>query len=74
MYPNFQDPDSKLSSGAENIIVSVQKRRKVLSGETYHKQLVDENGQPIYPTNCDIPSSIHNPWSTMVIIVWYNVI
>jgi hypothetical protein len=42
MYPNLQDPDSK-SSLAENI-PPVQKCRKLLLGEKYHKKLVDENG------------------------------
>jgi hypothetical protein len=65
MYPNLQDPDSESSSDAENIPVPVQKRRKVLSGATYRKQLVDENGQPLYPANCDIPSS--SPRDT-----WHN--
>ena len=74
MYPNLQDPNSESSSDGENIPVLVQKCQKVLSRETYHKQLVDENGQPLYPTNCDISSSSSNPWSTMVIIVWYNII
>jgi hypothetical protein len=74
MYQNLQDHDSKSSSDAENIPVPVQKRWKVLSRTTYRKQLVDENGQPLYPANCDIPSSSRNHWSAMVIIVWYNVI
>jgi hypothetical protein len=73
MYPNLQDPDSESSSDAENI-PPVQKCRKLLSGATYRKQLVDENGQPLYPANCNMPSSSRNPGSTMVIIVWYNVI
>jgi hypothetical protein len=73
MYPNLQDPDSKSISNAKNIPL-VQKCRKLLSGETYRKQLVDENGQPLYLANCNMPSSSHNPGSTMVIIVWYNVI
>jgi hypothetical protein len=74
MYPNLQDPDSKSSSDAKNIPVPVQKCRKVLLGATHRKQLVDENGQPLYPANCDIPSSSRNTWLKMVIIVWYNVI
>jgi hypothetical protein len=74
MYPNFPDPDSKSSSDAQNIPVPVQKCWKVLLGETYHKKLVNENGQPLYLANCDIPSSSHNPWLAIVIIFWYNVI
>ena len=74
MYPNLQDLDSESSSYAENIPVLVQKCQKVLSRETYRKKLVDENGQLLYPANCAIPSSSCNPLSTMVIIVWYNVI
>jgi hypothetical protein len=73
MYPNLQDPDSESSSDAENI-PPFQKHRKLLSGATYHKQLVDENGQPLHPANWNMASSSHNPGSTMVIIVWYNVI
>jgi hypothetical protein len=60
-----EDPDSELSSDEENIPIAVQKRRKVLSGETYHKQLVDENGKLLYVANCGIPSSSRNPGSTM---------
>jgi hypothetical protein len=74
MYPNLQDPDSESSSDADNI-PPIQKRRKLLSGETYRKQLVDENGQPLYVVNSNMPSSSRNPGSTMVIInVGYNVI
>ena len=46
-------------------------------GASYRKaHLVDENGQPIHPTNCKISSSSHNPKEMMaIIIVWYiNVI
>jgi hypothetical protein len=74
MCPILKDPNSESSSDAKNIPVLVQKRWKVLSGATYRKKLVYENGQPLYPINCDIPSSNRNPWSMMVIIVWYNVI
>ena len=49
------------------------KLQKILSGVTYNKQLVDENGQLLYPSNCNMPSSSHNPRLMMVIIVWYNV-
>ena len=44
MYSNLQEPDSELSSDAENIPVPIQIRRKVLLGATYCKKLVDENG------------------------------
>jgi hypothetical protein len=74
MYPNLQDPDSESSSDADNIPVPIQKRWKLLSGETYRKQLVDENGQPLYAANSNMPSSSRNPGSAMVIIVLYNVI
>jgi hypothetical protein len=73
MYQNLQDPDSKSSSDAKNI-PPVQKNQKLLLGTTYRKQLVEENGQPLYPANCNIPYSSRNHGSTMVIIVWYNVI
>jgi hypothetical protein len=56
MYPNLQDPDSESSSDVENIPVLVQKHWKVLSREKYRKHFVDENGHPLYPANCDIPS------------------
>ena len=78
MYANFQvHTNSKLSLDTQNIQTS-PKRQKLLSGATYRKaHLVDENGQPLHPSNCNnIASSSHNPGTMMVIIVvWYiNVI
>jgi hypothetical protein len=57
MYPNLQDPNSESSSDANNI-PPIQKHWKLLSGETYRKQLVDENGRPIYAVNNNMPYSI----------------
>lgn len=75
MYPNLYAWHELGSTSDAKNIQTVPKRRKLLSGETYHKQLVDENGQPLHPmTNCNMTSSIHNHVSTMVIIVWYNAI
>ena len=76
MYTNLQfHADSALSSDAQNI-QTTPKRRKFLSEAAYRKvHLVDENGQPLHPANCnDIASSSHNPGTMMVIIiimVWY---
>ena len=65
---------SESSSYAQNIRI-VQKRRKLLSGAAYRKaRLVDENGKPLHPAICNMPSSSHNLGTMMVIIVWYNVI
>ena len=69
--------DSKSISYAQNI-QTTPKHQKLLSGAAYCKaHLVDENGQPLHPANCNnIASSSHNPGTMMVIInVWYiNVI
>ena len=77
MYTNLQvHADSSSSSDAQNI-QTTPKCWKLLSGAAYCKaHLVDENGQPLHPTNCNIASSSHNPGTMMVIIiVWYiNVI
>ena len=77
MYTNLQvHADLELSLDAQNI-QTVPKHWKFLSGATYHKaHLVDENGHPLHPANCNIASSSHNPGTMMVIIiVWYiNVI
>ena len=78
MYTNFQvHANSSLSSDAQNYIQSTApKHRKFLLGAAYRKtHLVDENRQPLHPTNCNnIASSSHNPRTMMVIIiisVWY---
>ena len=72
MYcPNLQDPNSESSSYTLSNIPLVQKHRKLLLAVAYNKELVDENGQPLYPTKCNMPSSSCNP---AIIIVWYNVI
>ena len=79
MYTNFQvHVDSTSSLDAQNIQTTL-KHQKLLSGAAYHKaHLVDENGQPLHPSNCNnIASSSHNPGTMMVIIIvnWYiNVI
>ena len=77
MYTNFQvHVDSKSSSDAQTIQKS-PKCRKLLSGAAYRKaHLVDENGQLLHPSNCNIACSSHNPGIIMVIIIiWYiNVI
>ena len=78
MYKDFQvHADSESSLDAQNI-QTAPKRRKLLSGATYHNaHLVDENGQSLHPVNCKIASSSHiNPGTMMVIIIfWYiNVI
>ena len=76
MYTNLQvHADSTSSSDAQNI-QTTPKRRKFLSGIAYRKaHLVDENRQPLHPTNCNnIASSSHNPRTMMVfiiIIIWY---
>ena len=78
MYTNLQvHADSSSSLDAQNYIQSTApKHRKFLSGAAYRKtHLVDENGQPLHPANCNnIASSSHNPGTMMVIIiiiVWY---
>ena len=71
MYTNFQvHADSESSSDAKSI-QTAPKRRKLLSGAAYRKaHLVDENGQPLHPANCNnIASSSHNPGTMMVIII-----
>ena len=78
MYKNLQvHADSESSPDTQNIPTS-PKRQKLLSGAAYHKvHLVDENGQPLHPANCNnIASSSHNPRKMIVIIFfWYiNVI
>ena len=75
MYTNLQvRADSTSSSDVQNI-QTAPKHRKFLSGVAYRKaHLVDENGQPLHPANCNnIASSSHNPGTMMVIIiiVWY---
>ena len=75
MYTNLQvHADSTSSSDAQNI-QTAPKRWKLLLGAAYRKaHLVDENGQPLHPANCNnIASSSHNPRAMMVIIiiVWY---
>ena len=75
MYTNLQVyADSESSLDAQNIQIA-PKHRKLLSGAAYRKaHLVDENGQPLHPTNCyNIASSSHNLGTMMVIIiiVWY---
>ena len=67
MYTNLQvHVDSTSSSDAQNIQIA-PKRRKFLSGAAYCKtHLVDEDGQPLHPANCNnIASSSHNP-KTMI--------
>jgi hypothetical protein len=44
----------------------VPKFRKLLSGERYHKQMFDENGQLLYPTNPNMPSSSNQPGSMVL--------
>ena len=77
MHTNLQvHADSDSSSDAQNIRTT-PKRQKLLSGVAYHKvHLVDENGQPLHPVNCNMASSRHNLGTMMVIIIfWYiNVI
>ena len=77
MYTNFQvHADLESISDAQNI-QTVPKCRKLLSRAAYRKvRLVDENGQPLHPTNCNIVYSSHNPGTMMVIVIfWYiNVI
>ena len=68
MYPNLEDCDSESSSDAKNI-PPFQKHQKLLSGATYHKQLVDENGHPLHPANWNMTSSNYNLGSMMVIII-----
>ena len=75
IYTNLQvHADSELSSDAQNI-QTAPKHRKLLSGAAYHKvHLVDKNGQPLHPANCNnIASCSHNPGIAMVIIiiVWH---
>ena len=56
MYTNLQvHADSSSSSDAHNYIQSTApKHRKFLSGAAYRKtHLVDENGQPLHPANCN---------------------
>ena len=66
MYSILQDPDSGLNSNAQDIPL-VLKYPTFLSGTRYHKQLVDENGQSLYPTNLNMKISIHNLRSSLVI-------
>ena len=69
MYTNLQvHGDSESSSDAQNIQMSAPKHRKLLSGAAYRKaHLIDENGQPLHPANCNnVASSSHNPGTMMV--------
>ena len=72
-YTNLQvHADSLSSSNAQNYIQSTApKHRKFLSGDGYcMTHLVDENGQPLHPANCNnIASSSHNLETMMVIII-----
>ena len=67
MYINLQvHADLESILDAQNIQV-VSKIWKLLSGAAYCKaQLVDENGKPLHPENCNMPSSSHNPRTMMV--------
>jgi hypothetical protein len=49
-----------LSLDAQDIPV-VPKLRKILSGKRYYKKMFDKNGQLIYPTNLNMPSSSSHP-------------
>ena len=76
MYTNLQvHVDLESSSNVQDIQIA-PKHRKLLSGAAYRKALlVDENGQPLHPANCNnIASSSHILGIMMVIIiiiVWY---
>ena len=76
MFTNLQvHVDSKSSSDAQNIQTSPKHRKPLLGAVYYKARLEDENRQSLYPANCNMPSSSHNPCTIMVIIiVWYNVI
>ena len=78
MYTNLQVHANSTSSSDAKKIQTSPKRRKFLLGATYRKpHLVDENGQPLHPANCNyIAHSSHNIEIMMVIInFWYiNVI
>ena len=52
----MQDHDSKSSMDVHDI-PPIPKCHKILSGERYHNKLCDENGQLLYPSNCEMPSS-----------------
>ena len=77
MYTNLQvHADSESSADAQNI-QTTPKRRKLLSRATYRKaHLVDENGQSLHPTNCNIAYTSHNIGTMMVniIICYINLI
>jgi hypothetical protein len=49
---------------AQDILV-VLKFHNLLSRERYHKHMLDENGQLLYPTNRNISSSSNQPRSTI---------
>ena len=38
-------------------IPPIQKHCKILQGLSYHRYMVDENGDPFYPSNYNMPSS-----------------
>ena len=59
MYPILQYLDSGSSSDAQDIPL-VTKFPKLLPRERYCNNFVYENGKPLYPTNYNMPSSIHN--------------
>ena len=61
----LQDLDSGSSSDAQDIPL-VPKLRKILSRERYCKKMFDENGQLIYPTNPNMPSSNNHPGSMVL--------
>ena len=44
----------------------VQRCRKILFRETYRRQLFNENGQLLYPTNCNMSSSSNQIGSTVL--------
>ena len=66
MHLILQDPDSGLSSNGQDI-PPITKRPKMLSGVRQPKKLVCENRHPLYPGNCNMPYSSHNPRSSIVI-------
>lgn len=72
MYANYLwDSDSESSSDTENITpYYFQNHRKILSGATYCKKLVVENGQSLHPVNWNMAYFSQNSRSIMIIIVW----
>ena len=66
IYSLLQDPYLGSSLDAQDI-PPISKCRKLLSGARYCKKFIDENGQPLYPANCNMSSSSCNLGSSTII-------